>query len=236
MRDARRVIRAATALVAGAALLSGLSACAHVKQEELHTELDQVREEMRQERQAEDRVLADRIDETTARVDGLARRVEDNAARLDALEADLRELEEEFAVTVERMEGMIAFAVPVHFEFDSATLREQDHRVLERFADVYTGYYDGKLLTVEGFTDEAGSDAYNERLGKRRAEGVKGYLAEVAGLDPERIRTVSYGESRERLVAPGEYGPNAGMENRRVTLVVETGGELSAAPAADSGS
>jgi outer membrane protein OmpA-like peptidoglycan-associated protein len=59
------------------------------------------------------------------------------------------------------------------------------------------------------------------RLGKNRAEGVKSYLTEVAGLDPQWVRTVSYGESPERLVAPGRFGPDAGSENRRVVLVID---------------
>ena len=46
-------------------------------------------------------------------------------------------------------------------------------------------------------------------------------LTEVAGLDEQRVRAVSYGESKERLVAPGEYGPNAGEANRRVVIVVD---------------
>lgn len=222
MRDARRIIRAATAVVAAAALVSGLSACAHVKRDELQTELDTLRTDLQEDQQSGDQELSGRLDDTNSRIDGLDGRVADNAARLDALEQDLRELEQEFAVTVERMEGMMAFSVPVHFEYDSATLRDQDRPVLDRFAEVYTNYYDGQLLTVEGFTDEAGSDAYNQTLGKRRADGVKGYLSEVGGLNAERIRTVSYGESADRLVSPGEYGPDDGVENRRVTLVVET--------------
>jgi len=225
MRDGRRVIRIATALVAGVALVGALAACAHVNREEMQTEMDQLRQEV----ETGDQELGERIDDNASRIDGLegrvddnAARIDDNAARLDALERDLRDLEEEFNVTVERMEGMIAFNVPVHFEYDSATLREEDRKVLDRFAAVYNGYYAGKLLTVEGFTDEAGSDDCNQRLGQRRAEGVKSYLTEVASLDSERIRAVSYGESEQRLVAPGEYGPDEGMENRRVTLVVET--------------
>ena len=50
---------------------------------------------------------------------------------------------------------------------------------------------------MEGFTDPAGSEAYNLRLGELRAEAVKDYL-EAAGIPAERMRTVSYGEGSER--------------------------------------
>jgi hypothetical protein len=61
---------------------------------------------------------------------------------------------------------------------------------------------------------------------------VKSYLSEVAGLDPAYLRTISYGEASARLVAPGEYGPEAGRENRRVVLVIDQSARASSsAPA-----
>ncbi len=63
------------------------------------------------------------------------------------------------------------------------------------------------------------------------------YLVESEEFSPERVRAVSYGEDAARLVSPGLGGPEAGLENRRVVLVIEhlgyetgtplvTGGEL----------
>ena len=58
-------------------------------------------------------------------------------------------------------------------------------------------------------------------LGQRRAEGVRRYLVQTGGFSEERVRAVSYGEAPERLVFPDRAGPNEGVENRRVALVVE---------------
>jgi peptidoglycan-associated lipoprotein len=117
---------------------------------------------------------------------------------------------------------MMKFNVPVHFDFDQSHLREPDRPVLDRFATVVKEYYPGAVVTVEGFTDPAGSAAYNQKLGQRRAEAVKEYLASAGGFETAQVRAVSYGEARNRQVVPGAKGPgDDGIENRRVALVID---------------
>lgn len=205
----------------GVLLLVASVGCSHVNREELVSDLDQLRQEMDQEHQARDAAINTRIDGVEQRVDDLDRRQAATEERLEWLSEELEKLQTEFGVTVERLEGAIAFNVPVNFEYDSSVLDDQGGMVLDRFAHVYDEFYGGGLVTVEGFTDEAGSEAYNQQLGHRRAEEVKSYLTEIAGLDGQSVRTVSYGEAKERLVAPGEYGPDAGKANRRVVLVID---------------
>jgi peptidoglycan-associated lipoprotein len=129
--------------------------CSAVKPEELDAELAQVRQEMQQ---------AD--DQLSGRIDGVE-------GRMNSLESDLRALRNDYNATVERMQGMLKFNVPVHFAFDEAAVRELDKPVLDRFAAVVKQYYGDALVTVEGFADAAGSEAYNVRLGKSRADAVK---------------------------------------------------------------
>jgi peptidoglycan-associated lipoprotein len=110
----------------------------------------------------------------------------------------------------------------VHFEFAKSELREEARPVLDRFTTVVKDYYPGALVTVEGFTDPAGSKAYNKRLGKKRAEAVKEYLASAGGFDGTQLKAVSYGEARDRQVVPDAKGPgDEGVENRRVVLVID---------------
>ncbi len=183
------------------------TACAHVGREEFDTEIAQLRTELEER----DTGLANR---NAAQIAALS-------ARLDRLTDALSDLVGEFDVTVERLETAIRFDVPVYFDFDRDNLRPEDLPVLARFGDVVTKYYPDVLLTVEGFTDRAGSPEYNLDLGQRRAEAVRLYLVESAGFRAERVRAVSYGEAPERLVFPDQAGPDAGIENRRVALVVE---------------
>lgn len=203
----RHVRLATTAVFAVFAL--GLVSCAGVSQEDLDAELSQVRNEY----QAADAELSGRID-------ALDRRVSD-------LESELQALRNDFNVSMERMEGAIKFNLPVHFDFDEAEIRELDRPVLDRFASVVGEYYSDALITVEGFADPAGSEAYNVRLGMRRADAVKQYLTTTGGLPADMVKTVSYGESPDRQVVPGARGPGVtGIENRRVAMVVDFGGTV----------
>lgn len=198
----------AATLLAFAATGSALAGCARVKPDEFNAALAKVRDEYT----AADQELAGRIDQVSGRVDRLEREIES--------------LRRDFNVTVERLQGMIRFNVPVHFEFDKATVRQPDTPVLDRFAGVVKEFYPQALITVEGFADPIGSASYNLRLGKRRAEAVQQYLVGTGALQSDRVRTVSYGEARDRQVVSGAGGPGAkGMENRRVALVIDYSGE-----------
>jgi peptidoglycan-associated lipoprotein len=194
-----------------------LSACAHVKPEEMEAELNRVQAELQDEIREGDRAVEERLGN---RIDGVE-------GRLAGLENDLEELRRDYNVTVERLESAIRFNTPVHFAFDDATVRAEDRELLDRFADVVQGYYDGATITVEGFTDSAGSPAYNRQLGERRAEAVKEYLVNQ-GLAADQLRTVSYGEDQNRQLVPGAYGPGSdGWQNRRVAMVIDFGPDSS---------
>jgi peptidoglycan-associated lipoprotein len=207
-----------TYIAVGAIALSGFG-CAHVNREEMVAEHDALRDELTAEMLAGDEALARDVERLESSIGDLKADVAENSARLDALDRELEELRTEFGATIVRLEGMIAFNVPVHFDFDSSLLRDQDKGVLDKFAGVVDEYYAGSIVTVEGFADPAGDPEYNLRLGARRAEGVKSYLVEVAQLDVP-IRAVSYGEAQDRQIKPGAWGAE-GQANRRVTLVVD---------------
>jgi len=198
-----------TRLIRGAALaFAGITAgCAHVGQDQLDAEVAALRAEIESTTSDTNRRTEERLAQVEARLEGLAR--------------GLSQLESEFDVTVQRLEAAVRFDMPVYFAFDRADLRPEDLPVLNRFAGVVSEYYPDALLTVEGFTDPSGPAAYNLALGKLRAEAVQRHLIETEKFSPEHVRAVSYGEDLSRLVAPGQAGPEAGWENRRVVLVIE---------------
>lgn len=140
-------------------------------------------------------------------------------ADLDALRADLEELRTEFGAEITSLQGNLRFAMPITFAFDDATVEADDHAALDRFASVVQEHYRGSVVTVEGFADPAGTEAYNRMLSERRAEAVQSYLVD-RGLTEDRVRTVGYGESRQ--VVPGAAASTPGAElNRRVVFVIE---------------
>ena len=200
------------ALVGGLGLVIGLGGCAaKVTRKDFDAEVARLREEV----QTGDRNLGTRIDSTNQLVN-------DHTRRLDALDQELQGFRSEYNVSMERFQTQLKFNVPVHFEFAQSELREADRPVLDRFASVVAEYYPGALVTVEGFTDPAGSRAYNKRLGKKRAEAVREYLASATGFESMQMKAVSYGEARDRQVVAGARGPgDQGVENRRVVLVID---------------
>ncbi len=197
------------ALMAGIVLMT--SACAHVKPEELNSRLSTLRQDLQAQMRQGDDSLSTRIDSLAGSVAGLQR--------------DLNQMRQDFNTKIEKIGSALRFDVPVHFAFNQDTLRTEDKPVLEQFGKVVKQYYPDALVTVEGFADPAGSASYNLRLGKKRAEAVKAYLLSQGGLPSDQVRTVSYGESRARQVDPGAHGPGqAGLQNRRVVLVIDKAG------------
>jgi peptidoglycan-associated lipoprotein len=202
----------AAAIFGALGVVVGLSGCAaKVNREDFNAEVARLREEVK----AGDAQLGTRIDSTN-------QLVTDHTGRLDALDQELQAFRSEYNVSIEKTKDMMKFNVPVHFEFSRSELREEDRPVLDRFSAVVKEYYPGAVITVEGFTDPAGSAAYNRRLGQRRADAVKEYLASAGGFETADVKAVSYGEARNRQVVPGAKGPgDAGLENRRVALVID---------------
>ena len=103
----------------------------------------------------------------------------------------------------------------VYFAFDRYDLSEDAQADL-RLQAAWLDQYPGTTVVIEGHADERGTREYNLALGQRRAESARAYLVSL-GVDPARIRTISYG--KERPVAP-EHNERAWRLNRRAVTVV----------------
>ena len=107
------------------------------------------------------------------------------------------------------------------FDFDKSDLRANDARRLATYTGDVREYVAkvgedmGWLIIVEGHTDDRGTEAYNDRLGQRRAEAVRDRLV-AEGIDPARIETMSYGETRPAAAGTDDA---ARAENRRAVVI-----------------
>lgn len=114
------------------------------------------------------------------------------------------------------IEPKFVVLVPVHFDFDRADIRADAREILLNTVKVLNANGSAELEVI-GNTDERGTDSYNARLGRRRAEAVKAFLI-ANGVAASRLEVVSKGESE-----PAAEGHNeaAWAENRRVDFRVK---------------
>jgi peptidoglycan-associated lipoprotein len=104
----------------------------------------------------------------------------------------------------------------VFYEFDKSDLSMAAQDQMKQNAAWMTSNA-GKNVTIEGHCDERGTNEYNMALGERRANSAKDYMVSL-GVDPLRLKTVSYGE--ERPFDPG-HDEAAWAQNRRAHFVAE---------------
>jgi peptidoglycan-associated lipoprotein len=116
-------------------------------------------------------------------------------------------------------------AAMINFDYDQATIRQNDEATLDRKAAILAANSNVKV-TISGHADERGSDEYNLALGNRRAAAAKRYL-QNKGIDPSRIDVVSYGEERPLNAGHDE---TAYAQNRRDEFQVTAGGDNLVAP------
>ncbi len=107
----------------------------------------------------------------------------------------------------------------VFFESDQTELSPQATATLEKQAQ-WLQQYNRYAFTIEGHADERGTREYNIALGARRAQSVRSYLAS-RGIDPSRMRTISYGKERPVAV----YNDiSCWSQNRRAVTVLNGAG------------
>ena len=80
----------------------------------------------------------------------------------------------------------VTFSADSLFDFDKSAVKPEGKVHLDKFAAELKGTsYD--VITVTGHTDRLGPNAYNLALSTRRAEAVKNYLVESAGIPAGKI-------------------------------------------------
>jgi outer membrane protein OmpA-like peptidoglycan-associated protein len=95
----------------------------------------------------------------------------------------------------------------VNFAFNSAALNPEAQRTLRQQAD-FIRQFPELTFRVYGHTDLVGSDAYNKRLGLRRAQAVVAYLVSQ-GVSRSRLEAVvSFGETQPLIVTEGRERRN----------------------------
>lgn len=109
----------------------------------------------------------------------------------------------------------VSFKSDYLFATNSATILPGAQPELQRVADVLRQYPE-TTIQIAGHTDSQGNEIYNQQLSERRAQAVRTALVGM-GVDPARITTIGYGESRP---IAGNDTASGRQLNRRVEVRV----------------
>ncbi len=104
----------------------------------------------------------------------------------------------------------------IRFGFNEAFVREEEVDSLDQIASVMERVlkkYPREVFLIEGHTDAVGSDAYNDKLSKARAEAVKKALSTYYIIPTKNLKTVGLGERYLKIPTA-----EAEQENRRVSI------------------
>ncbi|WP_306639495.1 OmpA family protein [Sanyastnella coralliicola] len=97
------------------------------------------------------------------------------------------------------------------FETGSAVIKSESYNVLDKVAEIMA-IHPEYALSIEGHTDNTGSDEVNQRLSTERASAARAYLIEK-GVDEGRIYATGYGSTRPKVSNDTDEGR---ATNRRV--------------------
>lgn len=98
---------------------------------------------------------------------------------------------------IRRIEGSTEIQIlkKVEFEFGKATLRKDSYPILDEVFRLLEANPEIKLLSIEGHTDNVGSDDTNLLLSKQRAKACLDYLLRK-GIATSRLTSEGFGEQR----------------------------------------
>ncbi len=103
----------------------------------------------------------------------------------------------------------------VHFEYDSAVVRQEDYETVRSNAKLLASD-PSYQMELEGHCDKRGTAEYNLALGEERAKAVAALMVSF-GARAEQLSTISYGE--EIPLDPRD-ADDAFVKNRRVHFAV----------------
>jgi outer membrane protein OmpA-like peptidoglycan-associated protein len=111
--------------------------------------------------------------------------------------------------------GLLMTLGDVLFETGRAELKPGSIAKLDQLVTFMRSYPD-RSVTIEGHTDNVGSEAFNQDLSQRRADSVRSYLVRQ-GVDGSRITTTGMGEGMPVTTNNTEAGR---QQNRRVEIII----------------
>jgi outer membrane protein OmpA-like peptidoglycan-associated protein len=131
------------------------------------------------------------------------------------LRATLLEQFNKILPTTDTPQGLKVNMADVLFTFGKFDLRPEAREALAKLSGIVLGH-PGLQLTIDGYTDSVGTDAFNQTLSENRAGAVHDYVVKQ-GLDATATTSKGFGKSDP--VATNDTAAGRQM-NRRVEIIV----------------
>jgi outer membrane protein OmpA-like peptidoglycan-associated protein len=119
--------------------------------------------------------------------------------------------------------GLVVNLGDVLFDTGKYDLKQEARERLAKLTGIVLAH-PGLHLSVEGYTDNVGTEDFNQELSEKRAQAVRQYLIDQ-GLDPGSVTSQGFGMSNP--VASNDT-PDGRQKNRRVEIVIS--GEVIGVP------
>jgi len=162
------------------------------------------------QREAQERAEQARLQQQQA--EQTARQAQQQAAQMrEQLKNQLNQVLQ----TRETARGLIVNMSDVLFDFNKYTLKPEAREKLAKVSGILLAYPNLKLQ-VEGYTDNIGSDEYNQKLSEERAGSVRDYLVSQ-NVAADNISAQGFGKTHP--IADNSTSSGR-AENRRVQMVV----------------
>jgi OOP family OmpA-OmpF porin len=114
-------------------------------------------------------------------------------------------------------EDIIIRSYGFNFQVGKSEILSKNYSLLNKIVTAILRFPHSAIV-IEGHTDSTGSKARNLKLSKERAQNISNYLVQVAGLDPNRITSVGYGDSRP---IEKNDSPEGRAKNRRIEVLIK---------------
>jgi len=123
---------------------------------------------------------------------------------------------------IRRVEGSseIEILQQVQFETGSARIKQESFGILDEVVLLLKANPDISLLSIEGHTDNRGSDALNDKLSKDRAKACLDYLVQK-GVEKKRLSSDGFGPTKP--IADNNT-TDGRQKNRRTEFKIKEGG------------
>lgn len=116
---------------------------------------------------------------------------------------------------VKQLVSKVTYSADALFDFDKSTIKPSGKATLDELV-AKVSKVKLEVIIVVGHTDSIGSDAYNIKLGQRRADAIKAYLISK-GIEKNRVYSESKGEKQPVADNKTKEGR---AKNRRVEIEV----------------